>query len=79
MIVHFEIENDSLVFITSSSICPLARAEAVSRFHKPWGLERRDRVDDFIRRHNGAGIVWDIDVESCVHLFIRVIRGRANH
>src|SRR6266481_6248219 len=39
-------------------------------------LERRHQVDDFIRRHNGAGVVRAIDVESGVHLFIRVIRGR---
>src|SRR4029077_12001026 len=39
-------------------------------------LERRHQVDDFIRRHNSTGVVWDIDVESRVHLFIRVIRGR---
>jgi hypothetical protein len=41
-----------------------------------YGLERRDRVDDLICGHNGAGVVWDIDVESGVHLFIRVVRGR---
>src|SRR4029077_13543417 len=40
------------------------------------GLERRDRVDDLSRGHNGTGVVWDIDVESGVHLLIRVIRGR---
>src|SRR4029434_7275853 len=39
-------------------------------------LERRDRVDDFICGHNGTGVVRDIDVESGVHLFIRVIRRR---
>src|SRR5215475_134696 len=37
-------------------------------------LERRDRVDDFICGHNGTGVIRDIDVESGVHLFIRVIR-----
>jgi hypothetical protein len=36
----------------------------------------RERVDDFIRRHHGAGIVWEIDGERGVHLFLRVIRGR---
>jgi len=32
------------------------------------------RVDDFICGHNGTGVVRDIDVESGVHLLIRVIR-----
>src|SRR5580765_2717714 len=36
-------------------------------------LERRNRVDDFICAHNRTGIVWDIDVDSGVHLFLRVI------
>src|SRR5229473_5321873 len=40
------------------------------------GLDRRDQVDDFICGHNGTGVVWDIDVESGVHLLIRVIRRR---
>jgi hypothetical protein len=39
-------------------------------------LERRDRVDDLFCGHNGTGVVWDINVESGVHLFFRVIRGR---
>ena len=39
----------------------------------PLGLKRRDRLDDFICGHNGAGIVRNIDVESGVHLLIRVI------
>src|SRR5205823_11787773 len=43
---------------------------------KSSGLEGRDRVDDLSCGHNGTGVVWDIDVESGVHLFIRVIRGR---
>src|SRR5262249_19816840 len=40
------------------------------------GLVRRDRIDYFIRGHDSTGVVRDIDVERCVHLFIRVIRGR---
>src|SRR5215470_12310174 len=40
------------------------------------GLERRDRVDDFLCGHNATGVVRDIDVESGVHLRIRVIRRR---
>jgi len=43
------------------------------------GLERRDRVDDLSCGHNGTGVVWDIDVESGVHLLIRVTRGRVFH
>ena len=39
-------------------------------------LERRDRLDDFICGHNRTGVVWDIDVESGVHLLFRVTRGR---
>jgi hypothetical protein len=42
-------------------------------------LERRDRVDDFLRGHNGAGIVRQVDVESCVHHLIRVICRRVSH
>src|SRR5713226_10317544 len=40
------------------------------------GLDRRDQVDDFICGHDGTGVVRDIDVESGVHLLIRVIRRR---
>src|SRR5258706_9222947 len=40
------------------------------------GLERRARVDDFICGHNRTGVVWNIDFESGVHRFIRVVRGR---
>src|SRR5215470_9862525 len=43
------------------------------------GCERRNCVDDFICGHNGAGVVWDIDFESGVHLLIRVARGRVLH
>src|SRR5262252_9770084 len=39
-------------------------------------LERIDRVDDFFCGHNGIGVIWNIDVESGVHLVIRIIRGR---
>jgi len=42
----------------------------------PLGLEKRERVNDFICGHNGTGVIRDIDVESGVHLFVRVIRGR---
>src|ERR1700736_5302354 len=49
--------------------------EAVLR-NDPRGLERRDRVYDFLCGHNGTGVVRDIDVESGVHLLIRVIRRR---
>lgn len=42
----------------------------------PLGLARRDRVNDFICGHNGTGVVWYINVESGVHLLIRVTRGR---
>src|SRR5215813_7553692 len=41
--------------------------------------ERRDRVDDLLCVHNGTGVVRDIDVESGVHLLIRVARGRVFH
>jgi len=35
--------------------------------------------DDFICGYNGSGVVWDIEFESGVHLFFRVIRGRVLH
>ena len=40
------------------------------------GLDGRDQADDFICGHNGTGVARDIDVESGVHLLIRVIRRR---
>jgi hypothetical protein len=40
------------------------------------GLESRDRVKDFNGGYNSIGVMRNIDVESGVHLFIRVIRGR---
>src|ERR1700688_2176488 len=40
------------------------------------GLDRRNQVDDFICGHDGTGVVRDIDVDSGVHLLIRVIRRR---
>src|SRR5262245_14563635 len=40
------------------------------------GSERRDRVDDLGCGHNGTRVVRDIDLESGVHLVIRVIRCR---
>src|SRR5262249_13511823 len=40
----------------------------------PKWSERRNRVDDFLCGHNGTGVVRDINVESGVHLLIRVIR-----
>src|SRR5215510_5199494 len=43
------------------------------------GLDSRERGDDFIRDHNGTGVVWEIDIESGVHFFIRVIRGRVSY
>src|SRR5262245_61350055 len=39
-------------------------------------FERRDRLDDLICGHDGAGVVREIDVESGVHVVFRVIRGR---
>jgi hypothetical protein len=40
------------------------------------GLESRDRVKDFSCGYHSIGVMRNIDVESAVHLFIRVIRGR---
>jgi hypothetical protein len=42
-------------------------------------VDSSERVDDFMCGHNGPGVVRDIDVESGVHLFIRVTRGRVLH
>src|SRR5215467_1080454 len=38
-----------------------------------------NRVHDFICGHNGSGVVWNIDIESGVHLFIRVAGGGVLH
>src|SRR5437016_14677055 len=42
------------------------------------GLDGRERFDDLIRGHDGAGVARDIDVERGVHLIVRVIRGRVS-
>src|SRR5262245_21949497 len=47
---------------------PSGTARLISR-----GLKRRDRVDNFLCGHNGAGVIRNIDVESRVHLRIRII------
>src|SRR3974390_1176998 len=39
-------------------------------------FDRRDRADDFLCGDNGAGVVWDIDVEGDMHHLVRVIRRR---
>src|SRR6516225_1974088 len=36
-------------------------------------------MDNLIRTHNGTGVIWDIDFEGCVHLLVRVTRGRVLH
>src|ERR1700760_1325841 len=40
------------------------------------GRDGRDRIDEFMRGHDGTGVVRDIDVESGMHLLVRVIRRR---
>src|SRR5205807_1399417 len=45
-----------------------------STAHEFPALERRDRVDDLLCGHDRTGIVREINVESGVHLLIRVIR-----
>src|SRR5262249_9811020 len=37
---------------------------------------RRERLNDLICRHDGAGVVWYVNVESGVHMVFRVIHGR---
>src|SRR5262245_20844938 len=37
-------------------------------------LETSNRLDDFHRRHNGPGVIRDVDIERSVHFLIRVIR-----
>ena len=57
----------------------LAQRSEIARFSTAhWFLrfERRDRLDDLICGHDGAGVVWQINVESGVHVVFRVIRGR---
>src|SRR6516162_1208076 len=45
----------------------------------PKWSERRNRVDDFLCGHNGAGVVRDIDVECGVHHLVRGIRRGVIH
>jgi len=40
---------------------------------------RSDQLDDFLRCHNGAGVVRDVDVERGVHHLVRVVRRRIFH
>jgi hypothetical protein len=53
---------------------------AYAKIHKGVELPRRFReqgcVKDFSCGYNSIGVMRKIDVESGVHLFIRVIRGR---
>src|SRR5499426_76287 len=39
----------------------------------------RNRSDDLLRAHNGAGVVGHVDVESGVHRLVGVIRRRVSH
>jgi hypothetical protein len=43
----------------------------VSRRTDSQGLERRKRVNDFVRRHNGTRVIGNIDLRGGMHLFIR--------
>src|SRR5262245_2487338 len=52
-------------------ICRLAGSRTPSG-----GSQSRDRSHDLLRADNGAGIVREIDVESGVHVLIRVIGNR---
>jgi hypothetical protein len=64
--------------LTLSKCSPLHPQERTALATIGWSeLGQRQqlrRVDDFICGHNGTGVVRDIDVESGVHLLIRVIR-----
>src|SRR5262245_31382115 len=42
-------------------------------------LERGNRADDFVRAHDGAGVVRDVDLERGVHVIVRVTGGRVLH
>ena len=44
-----------------------------------WALERRDGVTDFIRGHDAAGIVGEIDMQRGMHLPVRVFRRRVSY
>ena len=46
-----------------------------SDFH-PAGI---DGTDDFTRRYKGTRVVWDVDFERGVHVFIGVARSRVLH
>ena len=50
-----------------------SHAQAVLRPLKA-DSERRDRFEDLCRGYHRGGVVWNVHVESGVHLFIRVIR-----
>jgi len=41
-------------------------------------LMEKNQNMDLIGVHNGAGILWDIDVPSGMHFHIRVIRSRVS-
>ena len=58
--------------LTAERFAPYGSVIAPLEDGAPFGVEDAPLV----RGHNGAGIVWDIDVQSGLHLLIRVIRCR---
>src|ERR1700722_16246960 len=51
----------------------ILRSGPGSDFHAGGGS---DGSNDFIRRNDGTGVVWEIDFESGVHVLVGVARGR---
>ena len=45
----------------------------------PKTSKRLDRFNDLARGHNGARVVWQIDIQSGAHVLIRVARRRIFH
>ena len=58
------------------SVMDVSPCKARPTAHWLLGLDRRECVYDLIRGHDGAGVAREIDVESGLHLPVRVIRGR---
>ena len=70
---------DSPAPSTESEQCARPRLLSLQDIERHNSLQRKDRVDDFVCAQNGASVAWEIDVQSGVHMFIRVIRSRVSH
>src|SRR5262245_40007071 len=70
---------DGMIRISSCMKVSVSCESIDDRQTHPRSLERRECTDNFIRTHHGTGVVWDVDFKGCVHVLVRVTRGRVFH